>query len=190
MKGSVPAYTSITVDTTGAGTYQGRQLDESPRPRALKLTPATTQRLFALAASMNNFHSIRLESKLKVANMGEKTFIYRKGGQENKVEFNYTRNKDANDLLTLFQGIATVEQHITRLKYSSRYDALGLPSDLTRVEIDMNNNALVDPELMVPILTKIAGDSQYLHIAQLRAEYILRRIKDSGTSHKSHHRLF
>lgn len=190
MKGSVPEYTSVTVDTTGAGTYQGRQLDESPRPRALKLTPATTKRLFALAASLNNFHSIKLESKLKVANMGQKTLIYRKDGQENKVEFNYTRNKTANDLLTLFDGIADVEQHITRLEYSSRYDVLGLPSDLTQVEIDLDNKVLVDPQLMVPILTKIAGDSQYLHIAQIRAEYILRRIKGSHDSQKNHRHLF
>lgn len=190
MKGSVPEYTSIKVDTTGVGTYQGRQLDQSPRPRSLKLTPATTQRLFALAASLNNFRSIKLESNKDVANMGRKTFIYRKDGQENKAEFNYTRNKSANELLALFEGIADVEQHITALEYSSRYDVLGLPSDLTRVEIDLDNKALVDPELMVPILNKIAGDSQYLHIAQIRAKYILHRIQGSHDSRKRHHHLF
>jgi len=185
MKGSVPEYTSITVDANGVGTYDGRQLNESPRLRPLKLSTGTAQTLFQMAASLGDFHSIRLESNKKVANLGLKTFIYRHGGQENKVQFNYTRNKRAVELLNVFEGIADVEQHIGALEYSSRYDVLGLPSALRQVEIDLDNNALVDPELMVPILKKVAGDSQYLHIAQVRAADILRRIQDSKDSPKT-----
>jgi hypothetical protein len=184
MKGSVPEYTSLTVDANGNGTYDGRELSESPRPRSLKLSPATTKTLFQMAAALDDFHSIRLESNKNVANMGMKTFIYRHDGQENKVQFNYTRNKKAEELLNVFEGIADVEQHIGTLEYSSRYDVLGLPSALTRIEIDLNNKALVDPQLMVPILKKIAGDSQYLHIAQVRAADILRRIQDPKDEHK------
>lgn len=190
MKGSVPEYTSVTVNANGVGSYQGRQLDESPRPRPLKLSASTTEKLFRLATSLGNFRSIRLESKVRVANLGEKTFIYRDGVQENKVEFNYTRNKRGEELLNLFEGIADVEQHITALEYSSRYDLLGLPSALTQVEIDLNNNAMVDPQLMVPILKKIVGNNQYMRIAQMRAENILQRIQDSRNPRKSGRRLF
>jgi hypothetical protein len=178
MKGSVPEYTALTVDSNGNGTYDGRQLDESPKPRPLRLSLETTQTLFRMAAGLGDFRSVQLESRQKVASMGLKTFIYRHNGQENKVEFNYTRDKRANELLNVFEGITGVEQHIGTLEYSSRYDVLGLPSALTRVEIDLDNQTLVDPQLMVPILKKIAGDSQYLHIAQVRAADILRRIPD------------
>jgi hypothetical protein len=188
MKGSVPEYTSLTVSVNGDGTYDGRRLDESPRPRSLKLSSETTNTLFQMAASLGDFHSINLESHKNVANMGLKTFIYRHNGQENKVEFNYTRNKRAEELLNIFEGIADVEQHIGTLEYSSRYDVLGLPSALTQVEIDLDNKALVDPQLMVPILKKIAGDSQYLHIAQVRAVDILRRIQSSEYSDKEDQR--
>ncbi|MGA8183852.1 MAG: hypothetical protein WB819_09425 [Terriglobia bacterium] len=188
MKGSVPEYTSLTVDANGDGSYDGRRLDESPKPRSLKLSPGTTAALFQAASVLGDFHSIRLESHKSVANMGLKTFIYRHNGQENKVEFNYTRNKRAEELLSIFEGIADVEQHIGTLEYSSRYDVLGLPSALTRVEIDLDNKALVDPQLMVPILKKIAGDSQYLHIAQIRAADILRRIQGSKYSGKADRR--
>jgi len=190
LKGSVPEYTSITVDRNGVGTYQGRRIDSSPNPRPLKLSAATTNELFQMAASLGDFHSIKLESHKHVANMGLKTFIYRHDGRESKVEFNYTQNKRAEELLSLFEGIADVEQHIGVLEYSSRYDVLGLPSALTQIEIDLDNNALVDPQLMVPILKKIAGDSQYLHIAQVRAGNILRRIQDSPNSHKESRHLF
>lgn len=190
MKGSVPEYTLISVNSDGVGTYQGRRLDQSPNPRPLKLTPGTTQELFRLAASLGDFHSIRLESKAHVANMGEKTFIYRHDGQENKVQFNYTRNKRATELLSLFEGISDVEQHISRLEYSSRYDLLSLPSALTQVEIDLNNKMLVDPQLMVPILKKIVAGNQYMHIAQARAENILQRIQDPGVPHRTARHFF
>jgi hypothetical protein len=189
LKGSVPEYTSITVNSSGVGTYDGRELDESPRPRPLKLSPNTTQKLFRVAASLGDFHSISLESESKdVANMGQKTFIYRHDGRESRVQFNYTRDKRAVQLLKVFEGINTVEQDISTLEKSSRYDVLGLPSALTHVGVDLDSKTLVDPQLMVPILKKIAGDPQYLHIAQVRAQNLLRRIRDSKKSHKT--RLF
>lgn len=184
MKGSIPEYLSLTVDSNGHGTYDGRQLNEPPKPRALKLSSETTEALFQMASALRDFQSLNLDSNKNVANLGLKTFIYRENGQENKVQFNYTNNKRANELLSVFDGIADVEQHIGTLEYSSKYDVLGLPSALTRIEIDLDNKELVDPELMVPILKKIAGDSQYLHIAQVRAADILRRIQDGYSSNK------
>src|SRR5690349_16185938 len=184
MKGSLPEFTSVTVDRNGDGTYDGRQLNEPAKPRALQLSAGTTATLFQMAGALDDFHSLNLESNKNVANMGMKTFIYRHDGQENRVQFNYTRNKRAQDLTAVFEGIADVEQHIGTLEYSSRYDVLGLPSILTRIEIDLDNKELVDPELMVPILKKIAGNSQYLHIAQVRAADIIRRIQDGYTSSK------
>jgi len=180
MKGSVPEYQAITVDANGAGAYEGRKLDESPRPRGLKLSAATTQRLFELARELGDFRSIQLESHRKVANLGLKTFIYEHNGHENKVGFNYTLNRRAQDLMDLFDGIGSVEQHIGILEFSSKYDHLGLPGELRQIEIDLNNKALVDPEMMVPILQKIAEDSQFLHIAQIRAVDILHRIQNSN----------
>lgn len=180
LKGSAPEYQAITVDVNGVGTYDGRQLNETPEPRPLKLTASTTRALFALAKSLDDFHALRLESRRKVANLGLKTLIYTHDGRENKVEFNYTANRQAQALESLFNGIASVEQHIDSLEYSARFDPLGLPGKLTQIEIDLKNKALVDPQLMTPILRKIAGDSQYLHIAQARAVYLLHRIQKSN----------
>jgi hypothetical protein len=188
MKGSMPEYTSLIVDSNGDGTYDGRQLNEPPKPRTLRLSPETTATLFQMAAALGDFHSLKLESNKNVANLGLKTFVYRHDGQENTLQFNYTRNKRAQELLSVFEGVADVEQHIGTLEYSSRYDLLGLPSALTRIEIDLDNRELVDPQLMVPILKKIAGDSQYLHIAQVRAADILRRIQDDYSPNKAERR--
>jgi hypothetical protein len=178
MKGSVPEYIRLTVDSTGAGTFDGHQLSEAPNPRSLQLSPAVTRRLFDLANQLDDFRSIQLESRKKVANLGEKTFTYQKGARTTSVEFNYTENRAAEELTNLFEGIASVEEHIAGLEYSARFDPLGLPHQLHLAATDLHEHNLIDPQLMAPILKKIVGNNRYLHIAQVQAQDILQRIQD------------
>lgn len=180
LKGSIPEYLSLSVDTTGAGAYQGRKLDDPPSPRELKLSAATTERLFALAQSLNDFKDIDLESHKKVANLGSKTFTYQGAAGENKVEFNYTVNRDAQELTDLFEKIAAVEQHIVALEYEVKYDHLGLPHELLQIQIDLDNKALADPQLMVPTLDEIIKNPRFLHLAQVRAQNILDRLQSGN----------
>jgi hypothetical protein len=182
LKGSVPEYTEITVDIDGLGSYQGRKLDDPPNPRPLILSADTVRELFNLARELGDFNSLDLDSHKNVANLGLKTLVFKHDGQKSKVEFNYTQNRKAQKLTNLFEGIAQVEQHLSSLEYSAHYDRLGLPRELTEIQIDLDNKALVDPELLVPMLQKIAQNSEFLHIAQLRAEDILRRIQSYTTA--------
>ncbi len=176
LKDSVPEYLAITVRSDGSGTYEGRKLDDPPSPRPLKLSPATTRRLFALASELDHFRSIDLESHKPVANLGLKTFTYEGRGQKNRCEFNYTLNRHAQELTDLFERIATVERHVIALEYAMRYDHLGLPRELLQIQIDLENKALADPELMQDALEQIAHNTRFLHLAQVRAQNILQQI--------------
>jgi hypothetical protein len=180
LEGSVPEFTEITVDSNGSGTYDGRPLKEPPDPRPLKLSPATTRQLFALAHAMNDFNSIDLESHKNVANLGRKTFTYEALGRKNSAEFNYSLRREAQALTDLFEKIASVEEHINALEFQVKYDHLSLPRELLQIRIDLDNKALADPELMVPALQSIAHDSRFLHLAQVRAQAILERLGANG----------
>jgi hypothetical protein len=180
MKGSNPEYIGVTVNSDGTGTYDGRQLSDPANPQAFKLTGATTQKIFALAAALHNFQAIDLESHKKVANLGRKTFTYEKDGQKFSAEFNYTVRKEAQDLADLFEKIASVEEHIQTLEFSMKYDHLGLPAELLRIQIDLDNKALTDPELMVPTLEEIVHNPRYLHLAHVRAQNILQRVQNAN----------
>lgn len=179
LKGSVPEYLSVVVNSSGTGTYDGRKLDEPPSPRPLKLSPATTDRLFELAADLNNFKDVSLESRHKVADLGLKTLTYENGGEKNQVRFNYTVRREAQALTDLFEKIASVEEHIKTLEYAIKYDPLGLPRELLQIQIELQEKALVDPELMVPSLRQIASNPRFLHLAQVRAQNILKAVTDS-----------
>src|SRR5271157_2063869 len=195
FKGSTPEYLSIRVDKNGAGEYEGRKLSDPTQPRPLKLSPDITRQLFELADRLSDFHTVDLESHRKVADLGQKTFIYevshRKvadlgqktfiyevGGQKHSAEFNYTINRDARDLSDLFEKIAMVEQHIAGLEFAIKYDHLGLPQELREIQIELDNQALADPELLVPTLEEIARNPRFLHLAQARAQNILQRIQN------------
>ena len=177
FKGSTPEYLAIAVDTTGAATYEGRRFDEPSHPRALQLSPATTARLFELAARLDYFHSIELESRKAVANLGLKTFRYEKDGETNQVQFNYTLRQDANELANSFEKIGCVMQHQGALEHAMKYDPLGLPRELLQIKQDLAKKALADPELLVPVLEQIAQNSRYLNVAKSRAQDILRQLR-------------
>jgi hypothetical protein len=180
LRGSVPEYISIQVNSDGTGTYEGRKLADPPQPRSFKLSGGTLQKLFSLAAELNYFRSIDLESHKKVANLGQKTFTYEKEGQKSSAEFNYTLNKQGAELADLFEKIAVVEQHIQALEFAVKYDHLGLPRELLQIQIDLNNRALADPELMVPMLEEIARNPRFMHLAQVRAQDILARVQTAN----------
>ena len=180
LKGSVPEYINITVDSSGEGTYEGRKLADPSNPQPMRLSPATTQRLFALCERLDYFQNVVLESGKNVANLGWKTLVYERDGRQNRVEFNYTRRREAEEIVELFEGIAAVQEHIQSLEYAMKYDHLSLPGELRQIQIDMEKKALADPELMVPSLEKIVRNRRFLNLAQSRAQDILQRIQASN----------
>lgn len=180
LKGSYPEYLSISVDSTGSGNFEGRKFDDVPNPQPLRLSRATTQKLFALAESLGYFKSIDLESHRKVANLGSKTFTYEANGQKNRVEFNYSLRREAQELAAMFEKIAGAQQHAIELEHAMKYDHLSLPKELLQIQIDLDNKALVDPELMVPTLKEIARNPRFLHLAQVRAQNILQRLQSNN----------
>jgi hypothetical protein len=179
LKGSSPEFLSITVNSNGDALYEARKLEESSSSHPLKLSPATTRRIFQLAELMGNFESIDLESHKKVANLGLKTFVFEKEGRKNQVEFNYTLRRDAQDLVDLFEKISGVEQHILALEHAIKYDHLSLPKELLLIQMDLDKRMLADPELLVPSLEKIVRNPRFLHLAQARAQDILARLHNN-----------
>ena len=81
FKGSVPEYVAITVERSGAATYQEAKDDDSPIK--IQLSDSDTQTLFDLAQKLNHFQR-PLESGLKVANMGTKTFAFEDGADKHR----------------------------------------------------------------------------------------------------------
>jgi len=166
FKGSVPEFTAITVERSGQATYQEAKDDDNPI--RIQMTEAETQGLFDLAEKLDHFQH-PIESGLKVANMGTKTFRFENGTEAHEVQFNYSTDTSAQALLECFERIAETEQDFIALDRAAHYDKLGVNDALLLLEISMDHKRVVAAQQFLPLLDRIAKNESYLHIARERA---------------------
>ncbi|HVB35236.1 MAG TPA: hypothetical protein VNJ52_12815 [Patescibacteria group bacterium] len=173
FKSSSPEFVEIKVDKRGAGTYDIRQIADSPSPQPFQVSAALTAKIFSLAATLHDFSGVQLNARRLIANLGEKTFRFENNGETHQVSFNYTVNSTANQLLTIFEGLSLEDQYLDQLRRSMRYDPLGLDDVLTRLETDLESNAIAEPQALAPVLEQIVSNQRFLDIARDRARQIL-----------------
>jgi hypothetical protein len=164
--GSTPAYVAIDVDKTGAGDYREDQHDDNPV--RFQLSQPDVIAMFDLAAKLGYFdHS--LESPLKVAFMGKKTFRFVEGARKSEVQFNFSEDLSAQALADWFERISESEQLRTNLEVSAKYDRLGVMNAVLLLESAYDRKRVVDPAQYLPLLDRIAKNESYMHQARMRA---------------------
>ena len=164
--GSTPPWVEITIEKTGAGQYKEDPKDEDPLK--FQLTGAESSQLFGLVDKLDHF-SRPLESGLKVANMGMKTFRYEADGRADEVKFNYSEDMDARALGDFFERIADTERGLIELEAAVRFDKLGVQQAILRIEILRDQKRLVAPDQFLPMLDRVVKNESFLHMARDRA---------------------
>jgi hypothetical protein len=176
FKGSSPEYVELRISERGCS-YDIRSLADEPDLRPFEVSAATIQRMFALAAQLNNFRDAQLNIKKRIANLGDKTFRYERGAEVYETKFNYTVDPAASELLLLFEGLARQQDHLQTLAHRMRYDRLGVNQALLNFETDLDRKIIPEPERLLPVLEQLAADSRYVEIARQRARGLIERIK-------------
>jgi len=164
--GSSPAYVAINVDKTGAGDYREEENDD--QPVRFQLSAPDVAAMFDLAAKLGYFDH-PLESQLKVAFMGNKTFRFVDGVRKTEVKFNFSEDPAAQALADWFERISESEQLLTNLQVSAKYDHLGVMKAVLLLETAYDRKRLVDTAQYLPLLDRIAKNETYMHEARLRA---------------------
>lgn len=174
--GSEPAYYSVSVRQDGGAFY--RTAPEE-KPIEFQVSPESSEQFFLLAHKLNLFQGIQVESGLKVAKMGKKTFGYENGSARAEVSFNHTENPDAVALLALFERLSATMRHRDRLEYLIRFDRLGVVKELLQLEIDLDQGRLLEPALLAPMLEKVRTNKALVNVAHERAAGILAKLNIS-----------
>lgn len=172
--GSTPAYVAITVDRSGAGEYKEAPDDENPLK--LQLSAADTDEMFALADKLDRFKR-PLESPVKVAQMGMKTFCFEDGKIKTEVKFNFTEDADARALTDWFERISETGQNYWSLERAVKYDKLGVNQALLQFNVAMDKKRVVSPEIFLPMLDRVAKNGTYLNMARSRAASLAQAIR-------------
>jgi hypothetical protein len=172
--GSTPAYVAITVDKSGAGEY--KESPDDDKPLKLQLSASDTSEMFALADKLDRFKR-PLESPLKVAQMGMKTFRFQDGANKTEVKFNFSEDADARALADWFERISETGQNYYALERAVKYDKLGVNQALLQFSIAMDKKRVVAPQLFLPMLDRVAKNATYLNMARSRAANLAESIR-------------
>jgi hypothetical protein len=179
FKTSYPEFVEIKVNESGSGTFDIRQLDQEATPQPFEVDRVLAQRIFELAGKLHDFEGLHLDIHRRIANLGQKTFRYEKGGESHEVTFNYTLDESATQLLNIFEGLSRQELDLSNLQRTMRYDRLGVNDLLIQIEVDYNNKLLPEPDRLLPTLDEIAVDEKFIDIARSRARTLAGRIRNT-----------
>ncbi|MGH9737814.1 MAG: hypothetical protein ACRD4X_04415 [Candidatus Acidiferrales bacterium] len=179
FKSSYPEYVEIKVPETGACTADIRQLSDDPNPQPFQLSEPVVQHIFSLAGELHDFNGVNLEIHRRIANLGQKTFIYQNGAQVYQTTFNYSTNASAEQLVDLFENLVREQTDLSDLQRTMRYDHLGVYDVILRIEKDYDDKAIPDPSALLTTLDRLALDNTYLDIARNHARTLAGRIRTS-----------
>ena len=164
--GSKPAYIEIAIQKDGSGMYKEDPKDDDPL--TFQLAGDFNSQIWALSDKLDHF-SHKLESGLKVANMGAKTFRYESAEGVKEAKFNYSDDPDARALLDLFEQIAESERAYIVLETAVRFDKLGAQDAILHVEALRDQKRLVPEAQFLPLLDRVANNESFIHMARERA---------------------
>ncbi|MBV8829487.1 MAG: hypothetical protein JO108_09715 [Acidobacteriaceae bacterium] len=178
--GSVPPYVSVVLDHTGTLEYKESPTDEQPVKTQLPETD--TAQLFGMAEKLD-FFKTPLESGLKVANTGKKTFRYEaEDGTRSEQVFNYSQNPLASQLLDRFEQIASSERAYIDLDRTVHFDKLGVNDALAQIEALWLNKQLAAPQQFIPLLTRISTHDTFMHLVRDRAARLKEEFQKPATN--------
>lgn len=180
FKSSYPEFVEITVNQSGSGTCDIRQLDEQPSPQNFQVGAPLAQKIFALAAKLHDFQGVDLEVHKRLASLGQKTFRYQNGSQDYQVTFNYTLDPTGSELTSLFENLSQQETDLSDLTRTMQYDKLGVNDVVQTIESHYNDHVLPEPSQFIAPLEKLASDTQYVDIARDRARKLADRIRNES----------
>jgi hypothetical protein len=165
--GSIPPYCAVEIAKDGSLVYKESPTDEQPLKTQLQEPDVTV--VFGLAEKLGYFKT-PIESGLKVANTGKKTFRYESaGGAASETVFNYSTLPEAQQLLDKFENVAASERSYIALDRAVHFDKLGVNDALAEVESLWLRKELAAPLQFIPLLTRISSHEAFMHLVRDRA---------------------
>ena len=172
--GSTPAYVQVTLEKNGEAVY--KEAPDDDLPLGFKLTDAETAEVYLLVEKLDYFKR-PIESRLKVAFMGTKTFRLEKGAEKREVQFNYSEDPSASLLWDWCERMTESAQHRIALDRAAKYDKLGVVKALDLLGSAIERKRVVGLEQYLPTLDRIVKNESYMHTARARASEIAEYIR-------------
>jgi hypothetical protein len=176
---SDPEHYSISVDSDGRAKYDSSarisadSQDRESYRTEFQFSPGNRARIFALAGQAGYFAGKIDSGNHKIAFTGTKKLTYRDAGRTSTAEFNYSSLAPVQQLTVLFQSVATTMEFGRRLAHYHRYQKLALDEELTRMEVQAQENQLAELQAIEPVLREIFDDISVMNVVRARAQRLI-----------------
>jgi hypothetical protein len=173
---TTPQEKSVPVESNGERVVQAEDAaSQDAFHKQFQASEALRQKIFGLAERANYFSGQFDFTKHAVAQTGSKTLSYEDSAHRSSTTYNYSEDPSIQELTEIFQGISQTIEGGRKLEFDRRFDKLSLDQDLKGLEDLSNEGHLLEVQAIAPLLQRIAADRTVMHIAQQRAERILRK---------------
>ena len=179
--GSQPDHYSLRVASDGKGQYESRTKlsdeseDEDSFKYDFKISPATTQKMLALAAKAGYFHKDLDSHRKNMAFTGKKTLSYQDAQRSGESTYNFSTDPAVQQLTSLFQNLSATLEFGHRLEYDHRYQKTALEEELKRLEETAQSNLVIEIAAISPVLQQIVDDSSVMNVSRARAQRLLQK---------------
>lgn len=184
---AVPRYT-LTVFESGEAIYEGEQVPPAsshtvsdaayiaaatPFKASVRISPATTKRVFSDANSLKDFN-VQCESHLRnVADTGRKTLSFAGPEGHGECTYNFSENKAVVELTDTFLGMAETMDQGRQLEHLHRFDRLGLDAAISSLAQEVSSGRALELGTIAGTLRSIASDGELMQRVRLRASQLL-----------------
>jgi hypothetical protein len=183
----IPAHWTLSLHRDGSGYFRSqrgdapadkkRMLAAVDVDRQVQLSARFSTAIFA-AARRHNFFQQNCESHSKVAFQGTKKLSYSGPDGQGSCTFNYSSDKEIQDLAESLQGVAETILAGARLELLLHHDRLGLDAELEALECAAKENQAQQLGAIREILQRLSEDPELMERVRKRAKALLARVEE------------
>jgi hypothetical protein len=139
----------------------------------VSITPATTDRIFALSQKLDRFNVACASKAKNIADTGTKSLSYSGPDGTGSCTYNYSENKDVEELTGIFQGMAETMDEGRALDRLHRFDRLGLDAAMAFLAQEVSAGRALEVGTIAASLRSIADDADVMQRVRARARTLL-----------------
>lgn len=170
-----PRTYTLEINEDGSGTYTATYGAPSVQQvkRPIHIHGPLVARLFQSARKDHFFEVDCADKHRRVAFTGKKTLAYSGPDGSGSCTFNYSRERDVNQITSALVAVGYTLQVGNRLKQEHRYDRLSLEDELESLQGAVRDGRALETENIAPELEAIADDNAVMELARARARSLL-----------------
>jgi hypothetical protein len=181
-----PAHWTLKLNPDGSGYFDAeggnfadggdKQIVAGDVHRPVQLSAEMTGRVFSTARAKKLF-AYPCESHMKVAFQGTKRLSYSGPEGSGACEFNYSKDKEIEDLQNSLLGVETTILSGARMEKLLQHDRLGLDAELENLTTWVREGNAQEIGTIRETLNKIASDEEVMDRARRKARLLLTQAK-------------